>query len=77
MIYESFDVGLEVRSIFLDISNPSDKVWHDGIIYKFTKLFKGKKTMRSPQRTSLYMKKYHCWSASRFHPLSFVVFDLH
>ena len=33
-IYESFDVGLEVRSVFLDISKAFDKVWHDGIIYK-------------------------------------------
>ena len=34
MIYESFDVGREVRSVFLDISKAFDKVWHDGIIYK-------------------------------------------
>ena len=33
-IYESFDVGLEVRSVFLDISKAFDKVWRDGIIYK-------------------------------------------
>ena len=35
-IYESFDVWLEVRSVFLDISKAFDKVWHDGIIYKLT-----------------------------------------
>ena len=35
-LYESFDVGLEVRSIFLDISKAFDKVQHDGIIYKLT-----------------------------------------
>ena len=35
-IYKSFDVGLEVRSVFLDISKAFDKVWHDGIIYKLT-----------------------------------------
>ena len=35
-IYESFDVGLEVRSAFLDTSKAFDKVWHDGIIYKLT-----------------------------------------
>ena len=35
-IYKSFDVGLEVRSVFLDISKAYDKVWHDGIIYKLT-----------------------------------------
>ena len=27
-IYESFDVELEVRSVFLDISKAIDKVWH-------------------------------------------------
>ena len=35
-IHESFDVGLKVRSAFLDISKAFDKVWHDGIIYKLT-----------------------------------------
>ena len=35
-IYESFDVRVEVRSVFLDISKTNDKVWHDGIIYKLT-----------------------------------------
>ena len=35
-IYESFDVGLEVRSVFLGISKAFDKLWHDGIIYKLT-----------------------------------------
>ena len=35
-IHESFDVGLKVRSVFLDISKAFDKVWHDGIIYKLT-----------------------------------------
>ena len=35
-IYKSFDMGLEVRSVFLDISKAFDKVWHDGIIYKLT-----------------------------------------
>ena len=33
-IYSSFDEGLEVRSIFLDIAKAFDKVWHDGIIFK-------------------------------------------
>ena len=92
-IYESFDVRLEVRSVFLDISKAYDKVWHGlqtKIIYhvqtnlkwnirKFTKpfggFFKGKKTLRSPQMTSLYMGKYQCWRTSRFHPWAFVVFD--
>ena len=32
--YTSFDVGLEIRSVFFDITKAFDKVWHDGIIYK-------------------------------------------
>ena len=33
-IFISFDNGLEVRGVFLDISKAFDKVWHDGLIYK-------------------------------------------
>ena len=35
-IFKSSDVGLEVRSVFLDVSKALDKVWHDGIIYRVT-----------------------------------------
>ena len=35
-ISESFAVGLEVRSILLDISKAFDKVWYDGISFKLT-----------------------------------------
>ena len=35
-IYSSFDEGLEVRSVFLEISKAVDKVWHDVIIFKLT-----------------------------------------
>ena len=35
-IYSSFDEGLEVRSVFLNISKAFDKVWHNGIIFKLT-----------------------------------------
>ena len=35
-VYSSFDKGLEVRSIFLDIAKAFDKVWHDDIIFKLT-----------------------------------------
>ena len=31
-IFTSFDNGLEVRGLFLDISKAFDKVWHDGLI---------------------------------------------
>ena len=33
-IYQSFDQGLDVCSVFLDISNAFDKVRHDGLIFK-------------------------------------------
>ena len=33
-IFTSFDSGLEVRGVFLDISKTFDKVWHDELIYK-------------------------------------------
>ena len=33
-IFQSFDDGLKVRSVFLDISKTSDKVWNNGVIYK-------------------------------------------
>ena len=33
-INKSFDDGLEVRSVFLDISKAFDKVWHEGVIFK-------------------------------------------
>ena len=35
-IYSSFDEGLEVRSVFLNISKAFDKVWHDGIVFQLT-----------------------------------------
>ena len=36
-IYQSFDAGYEVRSVFLDISKAFDKVWHEGLIFKLKK----------------------------------------
>ena len=33
-IYESFDRGFEVRSIYLDMSKAFDKVWHEGLVFK-------------------------------------------
>ena len=89
-IYESFDVGLEVRSVFLDISKAFDKVWHDGIIYKLTQngllgnllnlpegfLKERKQRVVLNGQVSTW-KNCQCWSTSRFHPWSFVVFELH
>ena len=37
-IFTSFDNGLEVKGVFLDISKAFHKVWHDGLIYKFKKI---------------------------------------
>ena len=33
-IYQTFDEGFDVRSVFLDISKAFDKVWHNGLIFK-------------------------------------------
>ena len=33
-IHESFDCGLEVRSVYLDMSKAFEKVWHEGLIFK-------------------------------------------
>ena len=33
-IYKSFDDGLEVRGMFLDIPKAFDKIWHKGLLYK-------------------------------------------
>ena len=33
-IYKSFDDGLDVRGVFLDISKAFDKVWHKGLLYQ-------------------------------------------
>ena len=35
-IYEALDAGLEVRSVFLDISKAFDKVWHEGVLFKLS-----------------------------------------
>ena len=35
-IYNSFDEGLEVRNIFLDIYKAFDKVWHEGLLFKLS-----------------------------------------
>ena len=64
-IYKSFDDGFNIRNVVIDISKAFDKVWHEGIIFKFkTKwhnwrafklsatFFKKQKTESSFKRTS-------------------------
>ena len=34
-IFESFENNAETRAAFLDISKAFDKVWHDGLLFKF------------------------------------------
>ena len=36
-IYKAFDCSpsLELQGVFLDISKVFDKVWHDGLLYRF------------------------------------------
>ena len=53
-IFTSFDNGLEVRGVFLDIFKAFDKVWHDryqlkqnGIKYKLLCLFEKSRTKSS------------------------------
>ena len=36
-IYKSFDEGLEVRGVFLDISKAFDKVWHESLLLKLNR----------------------------------------
>ena len=35
-IYNSFDEGLEVRNVFLDISKVFDKMWHNDLLFKLS-----------------------------------------
>ena len=34
-MHSSLDINLEVRSVFLDMSKAFDKVWHEGLLFKF------------------------------------------
>ena len=36
-IYKSFDEGLEVRGVVLDMSQALDKVWHKGLLFKLNR----------------------------------------
>ena len=84
MKYKSFDVGLKVRTAFLDISKAFDKVCHHGIIYKLTQNTISRNLLNllvdflkeGKQRVVIKGKSLHR-KISRFHPWSFVIFNLY
>ena len=85
-----YDVGLEVRSVFLDISKAFDKVWHDGTIYKLTQngisgnllnllndfVKESKQSVVLNGQVSTW-KNINAGVHQGSHPWSFVVFDFH
>ena len=36
-MFQLFDKGVEVKSVFVDISHAFGKVWHKGLIFKLSK----------------------------------------
>ena len=88
-IFTSFDNGLEVRGVFLDISKAFDKVLHDTYIQVKTKQDKRKAAMsfnrlfeKSPTESSfkwsvLIMDKGECRRSTRINFETFIVFHLH
>ena len=70
-IFTSFDNGVEVRGVFLDISKAFDKMWHDGLKVKtkwdkrqaamsFNRLFEKPPTKSSFKWSVLIMDKGEC-----------------
>ena len=53
-IFTSFDNGLEVGSVFLDLSKTFDIVWHKGVIFKLK--LKGILLSNRKQRIALWSK---------------------
>jgi len=37
-IYEAFEKGKEVRTVFLDLSKAFDRVWHKGLLFKLSNI---------------------------------------
>ena len=76
-IFTSFDIGLGIRGVFLDISEAFDKVRHDGLIYKLKQngIFEKSPTEISFKWSVLIMGKGECRRSTR---INFgMVFDLH
>ena len=86
-IYSSFDEGLEVRSVFLNISETFGKVWHDGIIFRLIQnsisgnLLNLLRDFLNERKQRVVLNgQFFTWknvSTLRFHTRSFIFFDLH
>ena len=85
-IFTSFDNGLEVRGVFLDISKTFDRMWHDGRKTKqdkrqpamsFNRLFEKSPTKSSFKWSVLIMDKGECRHSTRINFGTFIGFDLH
>ena len=85
-IFTSFDNGLEVRGVFLDISKAFDRMWHDGCKTKrdkrqpamsFNRLFEKSPTKSSFKWSVLIMDKGECRRSTRINFGTFIAFDLH
>ena len=85
-ILTSFDNGLEVRGVFLDISKAFDRMWHDGLKTKrdkrqpamsFNRLFEKSPTKSSFKWSVLIMDKGECRRSTRINFGTFIAFDLH
>ena len=89
-IFTSFDNGLEVRGVFLDISKAFDKAWHDGPIYKLKQNEIKNKLVcllidffeKSPAKSSfklsvLILDKGECRRSTGINFGTFIVFDLY
>ena len=77
-IFTSFDNGLEVRSVFLDLSKTFDIVWHKGVIFKLKQ--KGILLSNRKQRIALWAKfvmdQCSCWSSTTIYSRS-ILFNLY
>ena len=88
-IYKSFEDGVEVRGILLDISKAFDKVWHKGLLYKLKlngisgKLFDTITVFLNVRKQGVVLDgQYSSWTSieagvpqgSLFGPLLFVIY---